>query len=90
MANTSYDKIIIRFDENEVWNLVLALKERLQNRIKDDHYKKYPDSFDQSTGPEMRLLRDLAGSINRYDEYTQILKESQAKMIMNKNNLEDR
>lgn len=83
MSDTSYDKITIRFTENEVWDLVLALKERIQNRIKDDHYKRYPDSFEQNVGPDMWLLRDLAGSINRYDEYTQILLESQAKMAMN-------
>ena len=88
MANVYYENITIRFTENEIWNLVLALKERLRNRITDAHYKRYPDSFEQNSGPEMLLLRDLAGSINRYDEYTQVRLESETTMAKNTKALE--
>jgi hypothetical protein len=67
MARFTYDNLHFSFNQQEVFELALALKCKLEGRLTDKHYDQFPDSWEKNTQPTMNLFRTICRSIGRRD-----------------------
>ena len=72
MATVTYDHITIHFKEDEIWELALALKDKLEDALTNEHYDRYPDSWKQNTHATMGLFKTMCRSIGRLHLVTEM------------------
>jgi hypothetical protein len=76
MAHFSYETIHFSFTENELWEVAVALRHKLESRLSDKHYDKYPASWQHNNGATMSLFSTVCLSIGR----AQMFNEFEAKV----------
>ena len=72
MATVTYDHITIRFKEDEIWELALALKDKLEDSLTSEHYDRYPDSWKSNTGLTVALFKTICLSTRRLHLITEM------------------
>ena len=68
--NITFDNLTIEITRNEAYTLYSTIKHGLEDRIRD-HWKNYPDSYEQQEGDRLDMLRELARFTNNNFNYDQ-------------------
>jgi hypothetical protein len=61
------------FTRNEAWTLTMILKHDILSVLTDNHYKMYPNSFNQNRKEEVHLFRSFSYAIGRPDIFNEAI-----------------